>query len=207
MSTREIRVGFIGLGVMGRPMAPALRAGHQVAVWARRAEALAPWSRPVPPPAPIRQPSRATARSFYDRYLRPRRRVGRVRGAGLAQGMAAGSVLVDMSTIAPGLARDIAPACPGRGAIYSMRRFPAVGSGAEAGTLAIMVGGEAAVLERVRPPSRCWAARSCMSVGPAPGRSAKACNPDGHGGGHPGLGGSPASGGGGRRRCGGCVKR
>lgn len=178
MSTREIRVGFIGLGVMGRPMAlRLLRAGHQVAVWARRAEALAPLVEAgatacADPAAVARHSEVVFTIVTYGRDVE-----SVVFGErGLAQGMAAGSVLVDMSTIAPGLARDIAARLSGRGVHMLDAPVSGGGVGAEAGTLAIMVGGEAAVLERVRPLFEVLG-RTLVHVGGAgAGQVAKACN-------------------------------
>ncbi|HNN07688.1 MAG TPA: NAD(P)-binding domain-containing protein, partial [Azospira sp.] len=143
MSIRGIRVGFIGLGVMGRPMAlRLLRAGHQVAVWARRAEVLAPLVEAgatacADPAAVARHSEVVFTIVTYGRDVE-----SVVFGErGLAEGMAAGSVLVDMSTIAPGLARDIAARLSGRGVHMLDAPVSGGGVGAEAGTLAIMVGG------------------------------------------------------------------
>lgn len=70
---------------------------------------------------------------------------------GVALGMKAGSVLVDMSTISPATTRRIATAVQEHG--VSMLDAPVSGGseGAEKGTLSIMVGGDAAALERARP--------------------------------------------------------
>ena len=178
MSVSAIRVGFIGLGVMGRPMAlRLLRAGHQVAVWARRPEALAPLVEAgatacADPAAVARHSEVVFTIVTYGRDVE-----SVVFGErGLAQGMAAGSVLVDMSTIAPGLARDIAARLSGRGVHMLDAPVSGGGVGAEAGTLAIMVGGEAAVLERVRPLFEVLG-RTLVHVGGAgAGQVAKACN-------------------------------
>ena len=70
---------------------------------------------------------------------------------GLFDGIRAGSVLVDMSTIAPAVARDLAGKAAERG--VQMLDAPVSGGevGAINGTLSIMVGGDGAALERVRP--------------------------------------------------------
>ena len=178
MSVSAIRVGFIGLGVMGRPMAlRLLRAGHQVAVWARRPEALAPLVEAgatacADPAAVARHSEVVFTIVTYGRDVE-----SVVFGEqGLATGMAAGSVLVDMSTIAPGLARDIAARLSERGVHMLDAPVSGGGIGAEAGTLAIMVGGEAMVLERVRPLFEVLG-RTLVHVGGAgAGQVAKACN-------------------------------
>jgi len=60
-------------------------------------------------------------------------------------------VIVEMSTIAPGVARELAEACSARGVSYCDCPVSGGPPGAEAGTLAIMCGGDAEALERARP--------------------------------------------------------
>jgi len=95
---------------------------------------------------------------------------------GLAEGFAPGAVFVDMSTIAPATARGIATRLAARG--VDMLDAPVSGgeAGAIAGTLAIMAGGEAAVLERVRPLLACFGPRIVHVGGLGAGQVAKACN-------------------------------
>ncbi len=173
-----MKLGFVGLGTMGRPMATRLlRAGHEVAVWARRPAALAPLveagaSACASPAAVARDAeivftivtygSDVEAVVFGDR--------------GLAAGFAPGSVLVDMSTIAPGLARDIAARLAERGVHMLDAPVSGGGVGAEAGTLAIMAGGDAAVLERVRPLFAVLGKTLVHVGGNGAGQVAKACN-------------------------------
>ena len=173
-----MRVGFIGLGVMGRPMAEhLLRAGHELAVWARRAESAAPLvaqgAVACVTPADLGRRCEVvftviTASSDVEGVA--------LGGDGLQEGMAPGSVLVDCSTIAPEVARRIATALAGRG--IAMLDAPVSGGaqGAIDATLAIMAGGEAAVLARVRPLLECLGKR-IVHVGPhGAGQVAKACN-------------------------------
>jgi 2-hydroxy-3-oxopropionate reductase len=94
---------------------------------------------------------------------------------GLSEGMAPGSVLVDCSTIAPDVARHIAAQLGER---HPMLDAPVSGGaqGAIDATLAIMAGGEAAVLEMVRPLLECLGKR-VVHIGPnGAGQVAKACN-------------------------------
>lgn len=173
-----MKVGFIGLGVMGRPMAGhLLAAGHELAVWARRPESAAPLAeqgaRVCATPAELGRQcevvfTMVTASADVERVaLGP---------GGLIEGLAPGAVLIDCSTIAPDAARRIAAALAEKG--ISMLDAPV--SGGEQGaidvTLAIMAGGEAAVLERVRPLLECLGKR-IVHVGPSgAGQVAKACN-------------------------------
>lgn len=148
-----MKLGFIGLGVMGRPMAlRLLAAGHAVSVWARRPEAAAPLlaagAARCASAAEVARNSEVVFTIVTYGHDVDQVVFGE---AGLAEGLAAGSVLVDMSTIAPDVARGIASRLAGQG--VAMLDAPVSGGGvaAEAGTLAIMAGGEASVLERVRP--------------------------------------------------------
>lgn len=173
-----MRLGFIGLGAMGRPMAGhLLRGGHELAVYARRAEAAAPLveagARACGSPAEL-----ARHADVVFTMVTSNADVGEVAlgERGIAQGAAAGSVLVDMSTIAPSAARRIAQGLAARG--IEMLDAPVSGgtAGAAAATLAIMVGGKAEVLERVRPLFELLG-KTIVHIGDhGAGQVAKACN-------------------------------
>ena len=173
-----MRVGFIGLGVMGRPLAlHLLRHGHQLAVWARRPEASAPLlTAGAVPCATAAEVARRSEVVFT--VVTGGADVEHVALAadGLVEGFAAGSILVDMSTIAPEMARSLARRLSARG--IEMLDAPVSGGeqGAIAATLAIMVGGRAAVLERVRPLFEVLG-KTIVHVGDhGAGQVAKACN-------------------------------
>ena len=163
---------------MGRPMAEnLLRAGHQVAVFARRAEARRPLvelgARECLSPADA---ARGAEVMFC--VVTGNADVAEVALGpdGIAQGAAPGTVFVDMSTIAPAVARRIGDRLGEKG--IAMLDAPVSGGavGARAATLAIMVGGEAEVLERVRPLFGILG-RTVVHVGPrGAGQVAKACN-------------------------------
>lgn len=170
-----MRVGFIGLGVMGRPMAQHVqRAGHQLFVWARRpvsADGLG--ATRCATPAEL---GRQCEVVFTVVTSSPDVEAVALGPDGLSEGMAPGSVLVDCSTIAPEAARQIAARLAEKG--IAMLDAPVSGGaqGAIDATLAIMAGGEAAVLERVRPLLACLGQR-IVHVGPnGAGQVAKACN-------------------------------
>jgi 2-hydroxy-3-oxopropionate reductase len=170
-----MKVGFIGLGVMGRPMALHLqRAGHELFVWARRSASLEGLSaRPCATPAEL---GRACDVVFTVITGSADVESVTLGPAGLIEGMAPGAVLVDCSTIAPDSARRIAARLGEKG--IAMLDAPVSGGaqGAIDATLAIMAGGEAAVLERVRPLLECLGKR-IVHVGPnGAGQVAKACN-------------------------------
>ena len=173
-----MRVGFVGLGVMGLPMAGhLLRAGHDVAVWARRPEATADIA--AAGAAVCATPAELAARSevvisiitasadVENLALGP---------DGLIGGFAPGDIHVDMSTIAPATARKLAVAYAGRGVGWLDAPVSGGEVGARDATLAIMAGGEAAVLEKVRPLFDCLG-KTVVHIGEAgAGQVAKACN-------------------------------
>ncbi len=170
-----MKVGVIGLGVMGRPMALHLqRAGHDLHVWARRPASVAGL------PATVCQTPAELGRQCEVVFtiITSSADVEHVALGpdGLIEGMAPGSVLVDCSTIAPEAARHIAARLGEKG--IAMLDAPVSGGaqGAIDATLAIMAGGKAEVLARVRPLLECLGQR-IVHIGPSgAGQVAKACN-------------------------------
>lgn len=170
-----MKVGFIGLGVMGRPMALHLqRAGHELHVWARRPTSVA--GLPATLHATPAELGRACAVVFTVITSSADVEAVALGADGLIAGMAPGAVLVDCSTIAPDVARRIADELGRKG--IAMLDAPVSGGaqGAIDATLAIMAGGDVAVLEKVRPLLECLGKR-IVHVGPnGAGQVAKACN-------------------------------
>ena len=142
-----MKVGFIGLGVMGRPMALHLqRAGHDLHVWARRSASVA--GLPATICATPSELGRCCEVVFTVITSSADVEAVALGADGLSEGMAPGSVLVDCSTIAPDVARHIAAQLGEKG--IAMLDAPVSGGaqGAIDATLAIMAGGEADVLAR-----------------------------------------------------------
>jgi len=173
-----MEVGFVGLGVMGRPMAGHLqRAGHRLHLWARRPDSLAPFagSGAVVHDSPA---ALAAATDVAFSVVTASADVERLALGpdGFVEGAGAGWVHVDMSTIAPAAARRVAAAYQARGAAMLDAPVSGGAQGAEDATLAIMVGGRAEVLERVRPLLACLG-RTIVHIGDnGAGQVAKACN-------------------------------
>lgn len=148
-----MKVGFIGLGIMGRPMAANLvKAGFQLVVYNRtraKADEFASDAVEVADsPAEVARRSEVTIVIVTDSDAV--REV--VAGAdGVLEGIREGSVVIDMSTIAPAVERELAESLHRKGA--SLIDAPVSGGdvGAQKGTLAIMAGGEKEAFERVRP--------------------------------------------------------
>lgn len=173
-----MKVGFVGLGVMGAPMARhLLAAGHDIAVWARRPESAAPLAQAgatvCDTPAVLAARSDVvisivTGSSDVEAIAFGER--------GLAAGFRAGAIHVDMSTIAPATARALAARYAQQGVGWLDAPVSGGAQGAIDGTLAIMAGGEAGTLEAVRPLLDAMGAR-IVHIGPAgAGQVAKACN-------------------------------
>lgn len=172
------RIGVIGLGVMGRPMARHLiDAGHQLVVRdideEAVAEVVAYGAEPAASAAEVASRSEIVITMVFDS--------GIVRDVvlgvgGVLEGAAPGLLLIDMSTIDPSVARELAA----RGAEcgVSVLDAPVSGGeiGAQQGTLSIMVGGEAADFERARPTFEVLG-KTIVHVGPhGAGQVVKACN-------------------------------
>ena len=147
------RVGFIGLGIMGRGMARnILNAGFPLIVWNRTAsrmdDLVAAGAAAGSSPADVAARSDITLICVSDTPDVEQVVLG---DSGVLQGAASGSLVVDCSTISPQATRALAAQLNERG--VHMLDAPVSGGseGAARGTLSIMVGGEAAQFERALP--------------------------------------------------------
>lgn len=174
-----MQIGFIGLGLMGRPMAGHLqRAGHELHLWARRPEALNEWRGQNwvtlhESAADVARHAELVVTVVADAPDVEQVTLG---AHGLAEGAKAGLIVIDMSTIAPAAARDIGARLETRGIEF----LDAPVSGGEIGainaSLTIMVGGKPGAFEKARPVLDCLG-RSVTLIGPCgAGQVAKACN-------------------------------
>jgi 3-hydroxyisobutyrate dehydrogenase-like beta-hydroxyacid dehydrogenase len=146
-------VGFIGLGLMGKPMARnLLKAGFPLLVWNRtknRAEDLVNEGARL---AATPREAASQADVLITIVSDPPAVEEVLWGAtGALEGLRRGSVLIDSSTISPELARRASQACADRGVDYLDAPVTGGTWGAEKGELVFMVGGKAEVLERVKP--------------------------------------------------------
>lgn len=148
------RVGFLGLGIMGAPMAQHLKeAGHELAVWSHNDDkakrfASAQKARHCSTPAQVAENSEYVFLCVGDTAMSKEAILGE---QGLIQKAAAGTVIADCSTISPLESVRIAETL--RKKHVDFLDAPCTGSkaGAEGGTLTFMIGGEHAVFERTRP--------------------------------------------------------
>jgi 2-hydroxy-3-oxopropionate reductase len=171
-------VGFIGLGLMGRPMAGRLlKAGFPVTVFNRSRPAIealaAEGAGLAESPAHVGRTSQIVITMLPD--------APDVEGvldgdAGVMAHAVPGTLVIDMSTIAPGAARRLHDRARAGG--LRMLDAPVSGgdTGAQAGTLSIMVGGDAAEFESARPVFEAMG-KTIVHCGPAgAGQLVKACN-------------------------------
>jgi len=142
-----MKLAFLGLGVMGYPMAGHLsRAGHQVTVFNRTAPKAAKWAetyggRIESTPAAAAQGAEIVLMCVgNDDDVR-----SVITGAnGALEGMAAGTILVDHTTASAQVAREMHAAAAAKGVAFLDAPVSGGQAGAENGKLTIMVGGEAA---------------------------------------------------------------
>ncbi len=173
-----MKVGFIGLGIMGRPMAlNLLKGGFDVSVWARRAESMQPLAAAgAKTAASPMQLARAVDLVISMVADAPDVEQVLLGENGVAAAQKAGLVAVDMSTILPAAARDIAARLQVCGVDFLDAPVSGGEVGAIAGTLSIMVGGSAAAFEQARPVFACLG-QNIVHVGDSgAGQVAKAAN-------------------------------
>lgn len=153
MSNTRPRLGFIGVGAMGLPMARnLLRAGFPLAFCTRRDAAADTLI--ADGGARLADPAAVAARSDVILTCVPADAEveAALLGARGALGpLREGGTIVELSTASPGVVRRVAEAARARGVAVLDAPVSGGTSGAEAGTLAIMVGGEAADLDACRP--------------------------------------------------------
>ena len=173
-----LKLGYIGLGLMGKPMARnLLKAGFPLVVHNRsRAavdELVAEGARPAFSPAEVAAQSDVVFTNLPDT---PDVEAVALGEKGILEGAHEGLIFVDHSTIQPAAARRIARALAERGVLALDAPVSGGDIGAQNGTLTIMVGGDAAALEKVMPAFRA-VGKTVTHVGESgAGQIAKAAN-------------------------------
>ena len=143
-----MRVAFLGLGIMGHSMAANLvKAGHEVTVWNRTPREVE-GARTATSPAEAANGAEVVWMCVSDTSAVERLLFG---PQGVENSLSEGMVVVDSSTISPSATRRFAERVNARGAQYV--DAPVTGSkiGAANATLIFIVGGDAAVIERIQP--------------------------------------------------------
>src|SRR5579884_195577 len=150
-----MQVGFIGIGVMGRPMTlNLLKAGHHVTIFARHPEKpevqevinagakLAPSSRAVAMASEVVITMVPNSMQVEEVVAGPQ---------GIFEGARKGLIIIDMSTIAPSVSRKLAQDAGKYGAHFLDAPVGGGSQGAGNGTVTIMVGGERDIVEQPLP--------------------------------------------------------
>jgi 3-hydroxyisobutyrate dehydrogenase len=171
-------VGFIGLGIMGRPMARhLLRAGYPLTVWNRSQpgieELVRDGASPGSSPEDVARQSDVLITMVTDSQDVEKVALG---PKGIIEGGRPGLIHIDMSTISPTVTRRIASRLAEKG--IEMLDAPVSGgdTGAQAGTLSIMVGGKEETFQRCRPIFEVLG-RTIVYCGPnGAGQTVKLCN-------------------------------
>lgn len=170
------KLGFLGLGIMGYPMARnLLRAGHEVSLWSNTAEkakelAAAEKGKFCSTPKEVAQNAECLFLCVGDTAMSEEVNLG---PGGVIEGTRAGTIIADASTISPSGSRKIGAAFAKKGAHYL--DVPCTGStpGANAGTLTFMVGGDEAILAKIRPWMEAMGKKIYYCGGPGMGLHAK----------------------------------
>lgn len=170
------QIGFLGLGIMGAPMAQhLLKAGHEVALWSHQGQKAKDLMSAGKGTA-CSSPKEVAERSDYIFYC-----VGNSEMAkaitlgpnGLLEGIRRNAVIADCSTIAPAVAREIGCAFQTKGAYFL--DAPCTGSrpGAEGASLTFMIGGDKEAFERAKPYFEIMGKLFYYCGGPGQGLQAK----------------------------------
>lgn len=179
MSTNAKKTAFIGLGVMGSPMAGHLaRAGHDVTVYNRSAAKAAQWMQTYGGKS---APTPSAAAEGADCVMLCVGNDDDVRAVALgAEGalsaMRAGSLLVDHTTASAIVARELYAAAKARGVAFLDAPVSGGQAGAENGKLTIMVGGDGDAFARAEPVLACYARAVTLMGGPGSGQLTKMVN-------------------------------
>lgn len=166
---QSLNVAFLGLGVMGGPMAGHLAAaGHRVTVYNRTAAKARAWAqrhdgRVAPTPAAAAAGADMVFACVGDD---PDLRAVTLGPQGAFDAMQAGAIFVDHTTASASAAHELADAARDRDLHFLDAPITGGQGGAEGGTLTIMVGGDAAAFARAHPVMRAYG-RSIEWMGPA----------------------------------------
>src|SRR5215468_210043 len=177
--TRPGVLGFIGLGVMGQPMCRNLARKSGAAVVAfdeRRAPLAALAADGAQAAASVAELVSLAEIVFLCLPGEPQVRAVCLDGGGLAALVKPGQTVVDMSTCPVALARELGQAFASRGVSFADAPIARTAQAARDGTLSIMVGGEPALFERLRPFLACMGSEVTHCGGVGAGQAVKLMN-------------------------------
>jgi len=173
-----MKVGFIGLGVMGGPMAQnVLKGGHSLTVYDLDPAAVKrltdAGAKPASSPKEVGEASEVVVTMLPE----PKHVREVVLGSGgVAEGMGRGGVVIDMSTIDPISSQGIAAELKRRGIDMVDSPVGKTSEHAITGTLTLMVGGEPGVIARVKPVLDCMGNETYLCGGVGMGHAMKTVN-------------------------------
>jgi 3-hydroxyisobutyrate dehydrogenase len=175
----QTQIGFIGLGIMGTPMAKhLLKAGYQLKVYNRSDR---PRVQEVVDAGGVRVGSPKEAAEDADVIISivtdtPDMEAVLVGEEGAIHGSKEGAIVIDMSTVSPKATEEVAAALKKKG--VHMLDAPVSGGdvGAINGTLSIMVGGEQAIFDECMPVFEAMGANINLIGGNGAGQTTKLCN-------------------------------
>ncbi len=170
------KLGFLGLGIMGYPMARhLLEAGHEVALWSKTGSKAAELAkdgkgRACSTPKEVAQNAEAVFLCVGNTEMSEEVVLGK---NGLIEGAVKGSVIADCSTVSPSRSRAMGQQLAAKGIHFL--DAPCTGSkpGAEKGTLTFMIGGDKGVFDKVRPYFEAMGKNLYYCGGPGLGLHAK----------------------------------
>ena len=148
-----MRVSFLGLGAIGAPMAGHLARAHSLTVWNRTTARAAEFAARHGARAAATPREAAAGAEVVITCLPTSREVEALLPgpAGLEQGLARGSLLLDCTSGDPATSRRISERLAARGVAFADAPVSGGVNGAEAGTLTVMVGGDSMTFARARP--------------------------------------------------------
>jgi len=172
-----MKLGFIGLGIMGAPMAGRLcEAGHDLFVTTRRAVPQALLDAGAVACRTAAEVARAADLIFTMVPDTPDVEKVLFGADGVAEGLSAGKTVVDMSSISPMATKDFAARINALGCDYLDAPVSGGEVGAKAGTLTIMVGGPQAAFDRVKPLFELMGKNITLVGGNGDGQTTKVAN-------------------------------
>ena len=177
--TETKRIAFLGMGVMGAPMAGHLaKAGHQVTVYNRTASKAEDWVSEYGGGSAETPAEAAAGKDVVLACLGNDEDLASVvlGEDGALAAMQKGALFVDHTTVSPAIARRIAEEAVGKGVLSLDAPVSGGQAGAESGKLAIMCGGSDAAMDAARPVMEAYAARMVHIGSAGSGQACKAVN-------------------------------
>ena len=173
-----MKVGFIGLGVMGAPMAlNILKGGHELTVYDRSQEAVERLVKAGAKAATSAREVGLASEIVVTMLPEPQHVEQVVLGAdGLIEGLSAGAIVIEMSTIDPQTSRRVGDALRAKNMDLVDSPVGKTSEHAVTGTLTLMVGGNKPAIDRATPVLNCMGTDTYYCGGPGTGHAMKMTN-------------------------------